>query len=95
MPESLAAPYDQLFVGVDIAAASFDASWCRAGSTLHPAQTFPQTPSAFTAFQQQLETTGVPPAQTLLVLEATGSYWVALATSLHAAGYAVAIVNPA
>jgi transposase len=31
----------------------------------------------------------------LVVLEATGSYWAALAVSLHQAGYAVAIVNPA
>ena len=33
--------------------------------------------------------------QTLLVLEATGSYWVALAVTLHEAGYAVAVLNPA
>jgi transposase len=31
----------------------------------------------------------------LVVLEATGSYWVALAVTLHDAGYAVAVVNPA
>jgi transposase len=30
----------------------------------------------------------------LVVLEATGSYWVALAVHLHAAGYRVAVVNP-
>jgi len=35
------------------------------------------------------------PEQTLLVLEATGSYWVALAVTLHEAGYAVAVLNPA
>jgi transposase len=29
------------------------------------------------------------------VLEATGSYWVALAVALHSAGYRVAVVNPA
>jgi transposase len=29
------------------------------------------------------------------VIEATGSYWVALAVSLHEAGFAVAVVNPA
>ncbi|MDP9310322.1 MAG: IS110 family transposase [Chloroflexota bacterium] len=95
MPEPLAASHYQLFVGVDIAAASFDASWCRSDGLLHPAQTFPQTPTAFATFHQQLAMTGSAPGQTLVVLEATGSYWVALATSLHAAGYAVAIVNPA
>ncbi|NJK82200.1 MAG: IS110 family transposase [Chloroflexaceae bacterium] len=32
-------------------------------------------------------------AETLLVLEATSSYWVALAVHLHKAGYRVAVVN--
>lgn len=47
------------------------------------------------AFQQQLPATGAAPDATLVVLEATGSYWAALAVSLHQAGYAVAVVNPA
>ncbi len=95
MAEPRAASHYRLCVGVDSAAASFDASWLRADGQLTSAQTFPQTTAGFAAFQQQLETAGVRPAQTLLVLEATGSSWVALATSVHAAGYAVAIVNPA
>jgi transposase len=37
----------------------------------------------------------VPPAATLVVLEATGSYWISLAVTLHQAGYAVSVVNPA
>jgi transposase len=36
----------------------------------------------------------VPPGETLIVLEATGSYWVALAVALHEAGHPVAVVNP-
>ncbi|MDQ5853899.1 MAG: transposase, partial [Chloroflexota bacterium] len=59
------------------------------------AVTFSQSPAGFAAFQQQLQATGVAPAQTLIVLEATGSYWVALAVTLHEAGYAVAVLNPA
>jgi transposase len=31
----------------------------------------------------------------LVVIEATGSYWVALAVSLHEAGFVVAVINPA
>jgi transposase len=31
----------------------------------------------------------------LVVMEATGNYWVALATVLHEAGYVVAVLNPA
>jgi transposase len=45
--------------------------------------------------QQHLQATGVPPAATLIVLEATGSYWITLATTLHHAGYAISVINPA
>jgi transposase len=37
----------------------------------------------------------VPPTATLVVLEATGSYWVALAVTLHSASYDVSVINPA
>ena len=83
------------FVGIDIAAASFTALWTTDGKMLPKAVTFSQSPAGFAAFQQQLQASGVAPAQTLIVLEATGSYWIALAVTLHEAGYAVAVVNPA
>ena len=35
------------------------------------------------------------PAATLVVMEATGNYWIALAIVLHQAGFAVSVVNPA
>jgi transposase len=38
--------------------------------------------------------TGASPHQILVVMEATGIYWMALATSLARQGYAVSIVNP-
>ena len=88
-------PHLHLVAGVDIAAASFMASWARPGhapATPHP---FEQTPAGFTAFQKQLAAPGVAPEATLVVLEATGSYWVALAVALHSARYHVAVVNPA
>lgn len=84
-----------LYVGVDIAATTFTAAWSPDGRTGPRPQTFDQTPAGFTAFQQHLEATGVAPLATLLVLEATGSYWVALAVTLHQAGFVVAVVNPA
>lgn len=37
----------------------------------------------------------VEPAAVLVVMEATGSYWVALATALYHAGFAVSVINPA
>ena len=85
----------QLFVGVDIAAASFAASWTTAGPARERARTFPQTPEGYTAFQIALAATGITPSATLVVLEATGSYWITLAVTLHQAGYAVSVVNPA
>src|SRR5262245_18651465 len=85
----------RLFVGVDIAAASFAACWTQAGPPTQRAHTFSQTPEGFAAFQATLASTGVLPAHTLIVLEATGSYWITLAVTLHQAGYAVSVVNPA
>ncbi|CAA9241975.1 MAG: Mobile element protein [uncultured Chloroflexia bacterium] len=85
----------QLVVGVDIAAASFMAAWARPGHAPSTPQPFDQTPAGFASFQKQLATAGVAPDATLVVLEATGSYWVALAVELHSAGYRVAVANPA
>ena len=85
----------QLCVGIDIAATTFTAAWLRPSGTPSAATSFPQSPVGFTALQQQLQATGSAPAATLVGVEATSSYWVALAVTLHAAGYVVSIVNPA
>jgi len=95
MVSSPSQPPYRCFVGIDIAAASFTALWTTDGRALSRAVTFSQSPTGFAAFQGQLQATGVAPAQTLIVLEATGSYWVTLAVTLHEAGYAVAVLNPA
>jgi transposase len=55
---------------------------------------YEQTPAGYAAFQQALAATGVPAAQTLVVMEATSTYWIQLATALHTSGYAVSVVNP-
>ena len=85
----------RLFAGVDIAATTFAANWTTGGTPRHKALTFAQTPDGFSAFQDHLHATDIPPEQTLVVLEATGSYWVALAVALHQAGFVVSVVNPA
>lgn len=85
----------QLFVGIDIAATSFAASWTSEATNYPPGVKYEQTPSGFTTLQQRLSATGVAPAQTLIVLEATGSYWVTFAVTMHEAGYHVSVVNPA
>lgn len=95
MTATLAALTYQLFVGVDIAAASFAATWTTGGPPCERVQTFEQAPDGFAGFQRWLSTTAVAPAATLVILEATGSYWVTLAVTLHQAGYAVSVINPA
>lgn len=87
-------PY-RLFVGVDIAAKSFTAVWTSDPVSFPRAVTFEQTPSGYSSFQQRLAATGIDPAYTLIVLEATGSYWVTFAVTLHEAGYHVSVINPA
>ena len=84
----------RLFVGIDIAADTFTAAWRVAGGEVFPPDTGEQTPAGRAGLQQRLRATGLAPAATLVVLEATGPYWVALALGLHEAGYRVAVVNP-
>jgi transposase len=84
----------RLYVGIDIAAATFTAAWMPPGAAPTAPVTHPQRPEGFAALQRQLAASGIPPETTLVVLEATGRYWIALAVSLHAAGYAVSVVNP-
>jgi transposase len=84
----------QLYVGIDIAAATFTAAWMPAGASPTPPVTHPQRPEGYAALQRQLAATRIPPAATLVVLEATGNYWVALAVTFHTAGYRVSVINP-
>ena len=84
-----------LFVGVDIAQQTAQASWLTPGQPPAVPFTLAQTPEGFAALRARLAANGVPAAQTLVVLEATGSYWCRLALDLHSAGYLVAVINPA
>lgn len=89
-------PAYQLFVGIDVAAKTFTATWAAHGRAPRPRpHTFDQSAPGYTTFMQQLAATGVAAVQTLVVLEASGTYWVALAVALHHAGYAVSVINPA
>jgi transposase len=87
-------PY-QVFVGVDIAAKTFTAVWLAPGGSPSRPCTLEQTAQGFASLQARLLATSATPAEILVVMEATGSYWVALATTLAHAGFCVSIVNPA
>jgi transposase len=84
----------QLYVGVDIAAKTFTATWAQDPAAAPKAVTFEQTEAGFTRFQQALATSGVAPRATLVALEATGSYWIALAVALYQADCVVSVLNP-
>jgi transposase len=89
------APIYRLFVGVDIAAKTLTAAWQAPGGAPGRPLTLEQTPAGFARLQSRLRASGAEPAATLVVMEATGSYWVALATTLTRAGFRVSAINPA
>ncbi len=90
MPTS---PYT-LFVGVDIAAASASVSWQTLDSAPCPPLEIVQTKTGWRELQTKLRATGHLPEHTLVVVEATGSYWMHLALHLHEAGFHVSVINP-
>jgi transposase len=85
----------ELFVGVDIAAKTATVATQRPGTKAGRSLTIDQTPEGYTRLLQQLQATGSVPSQVLVVMEATGSYWISLATRLVHEGFAVSVINPA
>jgi transposase len=85
-----------LFVGVDIALRDFTTAYLMPGTplTCEP-KPFEQTASGFECLQKRLRAFGLEPASILIVMEATASYWMSLATTLFQAGFAVSVINPA
>ena len=84
-----------LFVGVDIAAQTATVATQRPGTKASRSFTIDQTPEGYTSLLHQLQVTGSIPDQVLVVMEATGSYWISLATRLVHEGFAVSVINPA
>src|SRR5215510_12459951 len=84
-----------LFVGVDIAATTATVSWIRPGEQASRPMTIEQTPEGYASLERKLRATGKVPAEVLVVMEATGSYWITLATQLVHAGFCVSVINPA
>ena len=86
--------YD-LVVGIDIAAATATVVELPHDGTPSRPHTIAQTPAGHAAYLQHLGTLGLSFARILVVMEATGSYWITLATTLAQAGLAVSVINPA
>lgn len=89
-----ASTVERLFVGIDIAAKTATVAWTTTTSVPAPAITIDQTPAGFATLQQQIADLGYAPQATQVVMEATGSYWITLATTLADAGYVVSVINP-
>ncbi len=83
-----------LFVGVDIAAKTAAVAWRHPGSDKIKELAIKQKRSDYQRLAKRL-TKYNPPAQTLVVMEATGNYWMHLALYLHQAGFVVSVINPA
>jgi len=94
LPASTRPPY-LLLVGIDVAATPSPPFPPLRGRPSSVPARLPQPPEGFAALLDQLRASRVAPAQTLIVVEATGSYWVALAVTLHETDYVVSVVNPA
>ena len=81
----------RLWCGIDVAAKTFTVCWTSDRNTYTSPLTLPQTAAGVGALQQQLYALAIPASDTLIVLEATGSYWISLAVALHAAGFGVTV----
>ena len=64
----------QLFVGVDIAAATATVAWQKPHQKPSKPITVKQTPEGFSSLHHVLVATGAAPDQILVVMEATGVY---------------------
>jgi transposase len=82
------------YVGIDVAANSFTAAWGTGEGKIRPATEFEQKQADYRRLVAKLKATGHKPTWTLVVLEATGTYWMHLALALHEAGFQVSVINP-
>ena len=85
----------KLGVGIDIAARTFTAATCELDETPSKAHNFTQTPEDFIRLEKHLLAAGLLPTDMLVVMEATGTYWIELAIFLDSRGFPLSVINPA
>lgn len=86
----------QCFVGIDIGALSASFAWGSATEAVSPAHSLGLSSATdLSAWLDAFSALPNSPAETLVVMEATGTYWIRLALTLYRAGYAVSVINPA
>ncbi len=84
----------QLFVGIDVAARTFSVAWSTDGSEISTAYEFEQNQKGYKRFLDKVKVVGAPLESILVILEATGTYWMRLATYCDRAGLQVSVINP-
>src|SRR6476469_5199332 len=87
-------PSYQLYVGIDISARTFSTALLNPPSQPEKSEDFNQSVEGYQRFQTKLLSRQPIPPSTLIVMEATGTYWITLATLLKQAGFVVSVVNP-
>lgn len=83
----------KLYVGADIAAKTVALHWQDSEKTVRGAMEINQKPSAYRRLAKCLKKIAAP-EQTLVVMEATGNYWIGIALFLYEAGFGVSVINP-
>jgi transposase len=83
-----------LFVGVDIAATTATVAWGQQVQRLSSPFTLQQTPAAWQSLVDKLRVLSPDPSLCLIVMEATGTYWMQMALYLYKAGFVLSVINP-
>lgn len=83
----------QVYVGADIAAQQIAIDWLDTQTQTGDQLTLEQSQRDYARLLKRL-TRQAQPAAIHVVMEATGNYWMAFATFLHAAGVIVSVLNP-
>ncbi len=83
----------RVYVGADIAAESIQIDWHNTGNQQSQQVTLQQHKRDYARLVKQL-IRQVVPEQIHVVMEATGTYWMAFAEYLHQSGLVVSVLNP-
>jgi transposase len=90
----MSTPY-RLFVGIDISATQLSLACVRSGRQVAGVLSVGYTAAGMETLVEGLREREAELSHILVVLEATGNYWMRLALHLHQCGVAVSVINPA
>lgn len=83
-----------VFVGVDISAKTATVAWGSQADQLSKSKTIKQDNMGWQWLVNKLLTIAVDPQSCLVVMEATGTYWMRMAMVLYEAGFVLSVINP-